>query len=281
VFAKLWAAFSLVYPGIQPSLVSITSDAVAKLITLKAAGAPIPADLVELSPDENVALVSRGMVVAVPWTTYGVAPSSINVQNQVAIQAHPEGIVYNTTLVTAAQLPNTWDALLNSKWANGKMTQDPRGRPFDELALVWGEPKALSYTKQLKALAPVVIQGTQNGLAAVISGQVWMQLGGDVLDVKIQQAAGAPVAIKYMDLVPYDGDSLELLTGAPDPNAGTCFTAWLAGPAGQAEFLKDQFVNASMPDLPATSKVVAIQTAADAALVAKVAQEEAVIWAAK
>ena len=96
-----------------------------------------------------------------------------------------------------------------------------------------------------------------------------------------RSANGAPVAIKYLDLVPIDAAYAMRLTGAPDPNAGTCFTAWLAGPAGQAEFLKDQFVNASMPDLPATSKVVAIQTAADAALVAKDAQEEAVIWAAK
>jgi iron(III) transport system substrate-binding protein len=63
------------------------------------------------------------------------------------------GLTYNTEKVKPEDLPNTWDELLDPKWA-GKVIVDPRGRPLNQLSLVWGEDKVLSFTRQTSRRAP-------------------------------------------------------------------------------------------------------------------------------
>ena len=52
-------------------------------------------------------------------------------------------------------------------------------------------------------------------MVAIGSGQASIGTNGTAEDLAIQQGKGAPVAIKYLDLVPVDGAELLLLTDAP------------------------------------------------------------------
>ena len=279
---SLFAAFSEKYPGIHLSYNFLDGSTIAeKLITAHAAGQAQSVDMIDVSPDEAAPLIHRNLLdLKVAWKSYDIPAEDVNQQDAVEWQKVAQGLMYNTNLVKASALPDTWQGLLSSKWA-GKIIQDPRGRPFDTLALAWGESQALTFTKELKNFHPQLFQGASTGAAAVASGQGWMVTGGDAVDNAIEQAAGAPVAMKYLDYVPLDGSYTMLMAHAPDPDAAVCFTSWLMSPTGQRLTAGLGYVNANLQSegVPSTSKTVQIETAAQANEVSTVAAKEAALWA--
>jgi iron(III) transport system substrate-binding protein len=278
---SIFDVFSQSHPGIKLDYLSIGgADSIQRLITEHAAGQPVTVDLLDASPSDGAGLVDRGVVdQQVDWKALGVDPSQITSQNSVIWQGDADGIVYNTSLVSAADLPTTWDSLIDPKWANGKIVVDPRGRPFDSLSVVWGEQKTLDYVQKLKALKPSIIQGSTAGMVSVGSGEAAMTTTGSTVNTKEQQAKGAPLAIQYLDLVPVDVGAVMRLAGAPHPNAALCYGGWIAGPEGQAEVLKVDFINAAPPQLSSGSQEISIDTSAKSELVSSMSAKIAAIWA--
>jgi iron(III) transport system substrate-binding protein len=136
------------------------------------------------------------------------------------------GITYNTDKLKASDLPDKWEDLIDPKWA-GKVIVDPRGRPFDQFAPVWGEEKTLDYVRRFKAtVKPIVIEGGTAGLVAVAGGQGLFATGGRSAETEQQKQKGAPLEIKYLDLVPTFDSYHGLIKGAAHPNAAKCFMAW-------------------------------------------------------
>jgi ABC-type Fe3+ transport system substrate-binding protein len=81
-------------------------------------------------------------------------------------------------------------------------------------------------------------------------------------EINEQQAKGAPVAIKYLDVVPVHTVVASQLVDDPHPNAATCFLAWLAGPVGQAQQFKYEFKSSAVPDGIPANAVIADDTSA-------------------
>jgi oligopeptide/dipeptide ABC transporter ATP-binding protein len=111
------------------------------------------------------------------------------------------GLGYNTDKLTPDQLPDTWEELVDPAWA-GRVIVDPRGRPFDSIGLAWGAEQTIDYVNRLKDIAkPLVIEGGTAGLVAVAGGEADITTGGRSAETLEQQAEGAPIGIKYMDVV--------------------------------------------------------------------------------
>ena len=118
----------------------------------------------------------------------------------------------------------------------------------------WGEAATLDYVARLsETVDPIIIRGGTAGMTEVLSGGALMTSSGRADSNAELQAAGAPIEMHYMDLVPlrvlYNG----LVKDADHPNAAACFAGWLASDEGKnsfesVEFKANDFPPAGVPD---------------------------------
>ena len=88
--------------------------------------------------------------------------------------------------------------------------------------------------------------------------------------------------IKYLDVVPAVDYYTAVPTGAPHPDAGACWTAWLNSDAGRKA--KEQYAFKGNDDLPpaaGNAELAVIENLKDAAQVADTVAEISAIWAGR
>jgi iron(III) transport system substrate-binding protein len=271
-FKKEIAPFEAQYPKIKIVQGVYHGTDITPKVTAEAQTHHAPsADLIEADIPSLAPLVTANLVQTVNWTQYGLPADQLSGGSGVqGIRTYriPGGIAYNTKLVQPSQLPDTWDGLVNSQWA-GKIIYDPRGDYLENLAVPWGTAKAQTWlTGFLKTDKPVPVKGSTASLQQVASGQSLISTSATVDNVKQLAASGAPLAIKYLDIVPTLDYYAYVVKGAAHPNAAACFMSWWAGQQGVAQRVKyENKPNDTRPaDLPAASQVASLTSEADAKL---------------
>lgn len=280
VFAKEVAGFEQKYPNIKVNFGSQRpQDSVQNIVAQVQAHHALDVDAIAIDMPSAGPLIQQNLIAPVDWTSLGVPQSDIlNYQGSqfVRTQRIVLGLGFNTTKLKAADLPDTWQQLINPRWA-GKVIVDPRGEYLSGLGIVWGEEKAVAWYKQFLTVdKPMVVKGATASLQKVISGEALLTTSSHDAEIREQQAKGAPVDIKYLDVAPTQDHYAIVLKGAPHPNAAECFLAWWISPdGGQAAQLKYEYKgNADRPSaLPASSMLAAIASPQDAAVQTKVAQD--------
>jgi ABC-type Fe3+ transport system substrate-binding protein len=254
-FSRIIEPFEASYPGIDIEFLSIREeDGAGQILTSIAAGADIEPDMLYGSQDGLFPIISRDLIdTDYDWTQVGVSPDMVHETNMVRLFVVGLGLAYNTNLGAPADLPNTWEELIDSAYAQD-LVVDPRGNPFDLLAIAWGEAATLDYVTRLsETVDPIIIRGGTAGMTEVLSGGALMTSSGRADSNAELQAAGAPIEMHYMDLVPlrvlYNG----LVKDADHPNAAACFAGWLASDEGKnsfesVEFKANDFPPAGVPD---------------------------------
>ena len=280
-FVKVIDAFKAAYPGIEvEDLVLSPDEAAQRILTEAAAGRQPTPDTAAGGLDVFKPLLDRGLIdETVDWTALSVPEDVITPDGVVRIHRIALGLGYNTEAVTADELPNTWEELVDAKWA-GRVIVDPRGRPFDSLSLAWGAEKTLDYVQRLKDIAkPLIIEGGTAGLVAVAGGEADVTTGGRSAETLEQQAAGVPLAIKYLDVVSTIDNYNMALKDAAHPNAAKCFIGWF-GSEGQAVYDAVEFKTNDVvpPDAPAGAIVVTIDSPEQADAVKELSKEIGRIW---
>lgn len=278
-FAKpdaIFAEFNKAYPDIVVDpLTSRPDDFAQVLLTEIAAGRKPTADIMygELNILKPIFDVN-GEDETIDWKALGAADEILTpTGNVVRLQRVAGGIVYNTTTVKPEELPNTWAGLLDQKWS-GQLVVDARGRPWDQLSLLWGHDQTISYVNQLVALKPVVINGGTAGMLAVAGGQAKITTGGRSESTAEEKSKGTPLEIKYLDVIP-TLDAYNLVPkDAPHPNAAACMVSWLAT-EGAAAFEAVEFkTNLSRPTgAPEDAVLVEVVTAEQADAVKEIGKE--------
>jgi iron(III) transport system substrate-binding protein len=287
VFAKEIKPFQALYPDIKINYSSAKpQDSVPRIVTEVQAGKAPSVDATKMDvPGSKPLLDLKLTYTDVNWAALGVPEANILTQGGVdapRTQRLPVGLGYNTTKLTADELPDTWDELINSKWA-GKLIVDPRAEILAGLAPEWGKDKAIEWYKKLLATdKPVVVPGATASLQKVTSGEALISTSVHDAEVNEQASTGAPLAIKYLDVVPSQDNYGFVLKGAKHPNAGACFVAWWASPdGGGAEQLKNEFKgNADLPEhLPANAVLSVPKTPEDFAEMGETSEEMAKLTA--
>jgi iron(III) transport system substrate-binding protein len=283
-FKKIFGDFSKTYPGIKLTSVEVRpDDVVQKLVTESAAGHPSDVDAISIMIDKSGPLFDDHLIdTGIDFTKMGVTPSYISDTNAVRTERIAIGVVYNTDQVRESDLPNTWDELVNPKWA-GKVVVDPRGDQLQLLAIAWGKDKTVDFVKRLRQTdKPQIIQGATAGLLTVASGENKITTNAPAAETAEQQSKGAPVAIKYLDVVPAVDYYTAVPVAAPHPNAGACWTAWLNSDAGRKAKEQNAFkTNDDLPPKAGNARVAVIGNSQQAALVAEAVTEISAIWAGR
>lgn len=277
VFKQEIAPFNAKYPKIKVNYTSLRpADQVQRIVSEVQAHHSLDVDAVAGDLPSFAPLFDQKLIQPIDWNKLGIASDlDFSLKGYTTIRTYREvlGLGYNSKLVQASELPNTWNELINPKWS-GKVIVDPRGVYLSGLALGMGQDQAVTFFKNLlKTDKPMIVKGATNSMEKIISGEAQLTTSSHDAEVAEQTGKGAPVAIKYLDIVPTQDWYALVLRGAKHPEAAACFFSWWTGPEGQAQQLKYEFkTDKTTPDnLPAGAKLVAINDPQQAQLATDVA----------
>ena len=145
-------------------------------------------------------------------------------------------VVYNTSLVAAAEAPKKWDDLLNPKW-KGAISMD---RDAAEWVLMlwaaWGKEKALNYLKALAKNNIIFGAGQTARLEMLGAGAFKIDLRLNLFRVLQYQKKGAPVEWVRTDPVLAKATPMLIAERAPHPNTALLFANWFTSLEGQQAF---------------------------------------------
>ena len=267
------------YPDISVNFTYLTENDIAQRLIAEAdAGRETTADLTVGNLAAFAPAIERGLInTDVQWPAE-VPENLITESNMVRISRRAAGLVYNTSAFTADELPDTWEGLVDAQY-QGLVSVHATGIPFNFLVVPWGEEKTLQWAQDMaETVQPAVIEGTTASIQAAASGEVPIAASGRDSEALEQQAAGAPVEIKYMDIVPAYDFHQAIPTGAQDLNAAVCFASWYIN-EGHEDIFEINFASNEdvPPEAPEGAEIVVLDAESiDAS--ADMAQQISQIW---
>lgn len=140
---------------------------------------------------------------------------------------------FNTRLVKKEEVPRSYEALLDPRWLDGKISLDSDGYPlFIGLAQAWGREKAVSYFRRLTAQRPVVKRGNDERVQLAAAGEYSLVMAyASTIDRMVHK--GAPLAWQALEPVVVQVNPIQLATRAPHSNAARLFIDFALSKEGQ------------------------------------------------
>lgn len=133
--------------------------------------------------------------------------------------------IYNTKLVPEADVPKTWDDLVDPKWKD-KIGVHNAIHHFIRLQQVWGEDRTTEYVKKIAALNPKL--GPINEVyQKMVLGETWMSFTQTNSQMNAGRRRGEPVA--WAEVRPAIAPSYEcaVLKNGQSPNAAALFCGFM------------------------------------------------------
>lgn len=231
LLTALIGSFETRYPGIKVSSQTTSSGpAVTRLLSESAAGR-VSIDVGMGAAEEMVPLTQRDLLVRSDWTSIsGVPAGNILLDSRFVVAydlAH--GWIYNTRLVTPADVPKTWGDLLSPKWKGRKLAVPVNGATGIEAMRILGKWDAQTYKKFLDDLKAqeLIVESSGAGTAQRIAdGQTPLGIFPTTLLPELLQK-GAPLELAPLGPLVAKRFGFYTAKGVPHPNAGKLFMAWL------------------------------------------------------
>ena len=151
-------------------------------------------------------------------------------------------MVYNTNQVKPEEVPGSYEELTQPKWKGRFAMPNNNSSPLDYLALELGRDGVVDLTRRLVANEPRFKPGQPAVVGAIVTGEAAAGVGGYTALADAQKAKGAPVDWKVLPSLPVQPLNSFMLKGAPQPNLGKLFLAWLST-EGQALQEKEEFLS--------------------------------------
>ena len=140
----------------------------------------------------------------------------------------------NTRMVKNAEAPRSYEALLDSKWKDGKISLDSDAYPIlFGLSRAWGREKAISDLKRLAGQNPIVKRGNDERVQLTAAGEypLVMAYASGIARVAAKRRADrsgwrwSPVVVQV--------NPLQIAARAPHPSAARLFTDFALSKEGQ------------------------------------------------
>ncbi len=150
-----------------------------------------------------------------------------------AFRHTPLAVLYNTEMVKPADLPNSFDDLLDAKWQNKIVMPDP-SRHTSTAQFLWNLQKIkgerwLDYVKALAKQKPFLVESLAPVPNALVKGE-------GHLGISYAQYVGqvkGPLSLVVFDKVLTDSTDLSLGAKAANTNAGKLYMDFLCTPEAQ------------------------------------------------
>ena len=162
---------------------------------------------------------------------------------------------YNTRNLKAAELPKSYEDLLNPRWKGQMMWSTSRGSGAPQfignILMTMGQEAGKAYLQKLKQQN--VAKSTASArqiLDLVIAGEYPLAIQIFNHHAYISKAAGAPVEWHPLEPVTATNNSIGLVKTAPHPHASMLFMDFVLSRKGQRVFQAANYLPAH-PDVPA------------------------------
>jgi ABC-type Fe3+ transport system substrate-binding protein len=227
------AEFAKRFPGIK---VTWSADRAAntKVITEQRAGR-YAVDVLTFSLGGILPLSERKMLGTNDWQPWTADAQSVLLQGTTAALYNlVYTVVYNETLVKPADVPKTWDDLLQPRW-KGKLVASqfllPRLLGF--FALEWGEAKATAYARALLDRQDTLI--TRAPREVILQrGERLIGIGEFVSAAMYWKSQGMTIGWAPMPLMAAAQFGVTPLAKAPHPNAARLLAGWMISSEAKA-----------------------------------------------
>ena len=226
--------FTKRFPGIRLEVTGISSTKLFPRIVAEARAGKISTDIDIVNPPAIKSLIDRGLIETLNPAELTDKPEKVSYlfDNKLPVARHQlTHFVYNTRLVSKADLPRRYEDLLDPKW-KGKIGLDGRGPwEFTLLRILWGEQKFWQFIKSLPGQNPLWDTRCTASTDRVATGEAYFGCGtfSTVHDLK---AKGAPLEFVPLSPMYIYPQVLMPLKGSAHPNAAKLLIAWLLSPEG-------------------------------------------------
>jgi len=223
------------FPGLRlrPLRLIGGGELAARIVQEVQAGAP-SADIGTSGLDQVWQLAERGMLIEEDWAALGVpAPLTLS-RFAVTTASAIHGILYNTRLVPPDAVPQSWDDLLDRRWA-GRVGNWSIATPLVMLAQRWGRERTERFVERLAAQQPYLYKSMFGLAQGIVSGEVTLGLVA-YHSALPSIAAGAPVRMVMPDPIPVSSLASFVTRASRSPNASRLLLAWLASAEGAVAY---------------------------------------------
>lgn len=257
---QLIKAFQAKYPGIKLSTATSSSaDIVRRIVTETPAGRR-SFDVGMGGADGVGPLVERDLLVGYDWAKVSDVPASSILLNGrfLAVYDLPNGWIYNSRLVTPADVPKAWEDLLAPRFKGRKLGVLVDGAmAFEGLSILgrWDKEKYAKYLNDLKA-QELVVEPRGAGLAQrVADGQIPIGVFPVTLLPNLVKQ-GAPLELAPLGPLTTKRFGVYTVKGVPHPNAAYLLIGWLAGSGARPEWAKGGRGAATPCDASDVAKII-------------------------
>jgi iron(III) transport system substrate-binding protein len=140
---------------------------------------------------------------------------------------------YNTNLVKPAELPSSYEELLEPRWTGRVTIEGTDVLWFAAVAKAMGEEKGIAYFRKLAAMKPVIRNSHILVAQLVASGEVPFFLTAYNNNIETLKLRGAPVDWKPLQPAFGQGAAIGVSRYAPHPHAALLFTEFVLSKEGQ------------------------------------------------
>ena len=259
VVRPLAAAFEKAYPGIRVQYTRQVAGEIALKVNNEVRAGSLQADVFDGSAGIYNAIADT---LLQPFTPSSAAAYGDGLRDPGGLWNAMNMFIYttgiNTELVPEAQIPKTFDDLLDARWGGGKMaiTTDPtvNGPPgfVGNILLSRGQEAGMAYLRNLAKQGVVNVPASQRVvLDQVINGQYPVGLMIINYHSVLSAKQGAPCAWLKMEPVVQTLNYISVLKNSPHPNAGKLLADFLLSEEGQGVIRDSGYI-------PANPKVQAL-----------------------
>lgn len=240
---KFIKAFQAKYPEIQIEYDDATAGAHLERYLLEIQAKKVSVDGVNVDFYPPVRKVDGAADLTELLDEAKVSANATTPDKKVLYMTHTvDGVGYNKNLLPAADVPKTWDDLLDPKY-KGKLTVESRLTAFIKWTDVpeyegqrpgmWSEQKVVDYLTRLKAQSPRVMDSNTSMATVLAAGEVPIIIGVHMQSFRRPQDKGAPIEWAPLDSNIVDSSTHFIAKDAPHPNAARLFYLWSLSPEGQ------------------------------------------------
>ena len=232
--------------GIKVTVWRAGTDKVLQRTVAEARAKRYEVDAIHFGSPEMEALSREKILAPVDSPVHkDLAPGSVPKHKQWAATILSVWVqAYNTTVVKKADLPKTYQDLLDPKW-KGKLGIEAKNDDWfaTVVHLLGGEEKGLAFFRELVAKNGISVRHGHTLLNnMVVSGEVPLAL--TVYNYMPEQAKkkGAPIDWFVIEPAVARSNAIGVAKKAPHPNAALLFYEYLLGPDGQKAMVSVDYV---------------------------------------
>ena len=227
--------------GIRVSLWRASGEKVAQRILAEAHGGRFDVDVVE-TDGAQMEILHRERQLA-PLTGISIADIPAHIvpahKGYVPTRLTLYVLAYNTNRVRASEVPNSYEDLLDPKWAGRFALEAADVAWFAAVANAMGEDKGIAYFRKLAAMKPSIRSGHTLMAELVAAGEIDMAIDAHVQGVARLKDKGAPIQWKPLPPAFGQPSSVGVARRAPHPNAALLFAGFVLSREGQ-EIIKSR-----------------------------------------